>query len=356
MDITEPCMPPACEMLRLGRLLAIFGFFAYCTPGLSQPSCISQGKTCVQARALSDLSSVTLLQVSHVERLRRANPTRQLTNVQMINAAPTAAARLELLKPVTWLHIEKCGTTMGQVLGSFTKLWDGCSWAAQVAESGGAIIMHGGPDLGQIVADCPGTLNAVCLSSDCDKRCSGHVGIEMRYSIIQGHIVSMFRQPEQRLISGFFEGHSYPADLPAPTMLQYAHFVQGCQTKMLVRQSECNALPVCADGIPPTREETALALKRLDEGVAFVGITEQWDLSMCLFHAKFGGPCTAADFVNVNPGTNSTESAYDTSGLEGFVDEHDDLIFAEVTRIFHADLERFGVTVASCEATCWSQT
>ena len=50
--------------------------------------------------------------------------------------------------------------------------------------------------------------------------------------------------------------------------------------------------------------------------MAFVGMTEAWDLSVCLFHAMFGGECLAVEFNNSRPsselgtrpdGINSTE-------------------------------------------------
>jgi len=217
------------------------------------------------------------------------------------------------------------------------------------------------------MTDCPETINSPCaISTECavsaasssfGKPICFHEGLDLKYSINKGHIVAMFRQPEQRIISGFFDGaHSYVKGAE-PTMLEYAQYIQGCQTKMLSRHMECESAPVCSDGIPPRQKETALALTRLHQGIAFVGITDSWDLSMCLFHAKFGGSCKAEDFTNVHPGTNSTaRSAYDTSDLHGFVDEADNLIFAAAERLFREDLERFGVTDERCEATCWPKT
>ena len=46
-----------------------------------------------------------------------------------------------------------------------------------------------------------------------------------------------------------------------------------------------------------TLEVAQEAAKRVREGFAFVGITEEWDLSACLFHEMFGGDCHAWDFV-----------------------------------------------------------
>ena len=36
---------------------------------------------------------------------------------------------------------------------------------------------------------------------------------------------------------------------------------------------------------------------------AFVGLTEEWDLSVCLFHRMFGGECHVREFLDVRPGS-----------------------------------------------------
>jgi hypothetical protein len=333
-------------------------------------------EACPSAARLSaaDPSTVSLLQTGHVEHLNRASLVpRPSNNVQRINAAPTAAARLELLKPVVWLHIEKCGSSFQNLLEQFTELWEGCAWGekAAAAEENGFSIFDSVGTMKTIMADCPTTVGSLCaLEDQCavtatvDETSSftysstcRHAGMDLLYTVNQGHTVSMFRQPEQRIMSGFYNDfHSYDSTLPEPTALVYAQYIQGCQTKMLARHMDLDTpITVCANGDAPTEQETALAVTRLQEGIAFVGITDEWDLSVCLFHAKFGGACKATDFVNSRPGTNSTASLYDTSALQGFVDVSDHVVFKEVQRLFAADLARFGVTATSCEATCWSQ-
>ena len=71
-----------------------------------------------------------------------------------------------------------------------------------------------------------------------------------------------------------------------------------------------------------------------------------------LFHAKFGGPCKQLEFENTRPDNHQTQttSAYNTSVLNGWVDELDGPVYAEAVRIFQADLEKFGVSHESCEA------
>merc|ERR1719414_1687542 len=119
----------------------------------------------------------------------------------------------------------------------------------------------------------------------------------------------MFRQPEQRLLSAFaFDGGWVPFGwgwrfpTPPSSVLEYAHFAQGCAVKMLTRTGYATGdltLPanvdytrVCQDNSTAvTSDEVALAVSRVGSAFAFVGITDEWSLSMCLLHATFGGDC-----------------------------------------------------------------
>jgi len=173
----------------------------------------------------------------------------------------------------------------------------------------------------------------------------------------------MLRQPEQRLISGYNHGgHSWPywPDGPPPANLrEYAETVAGCATRMLTRGNATSA--PCGGPEPTTDEEAALAVQRLREGFAFVGLTEKWDISVCLFHKMFGGDCDAAEFVVSRPGEEQTSTwegfskiekighEFDTSQLEGFTDTHDGLVYEEATQIFSANLAKYEVNEESCK-------
>merc|ERR1719221_1611184 len=87
----------------------------------------------------------------------------------------------------------------------------------------------------------------------------------------------------------------------------------------------------CGEFSPLTREDVELAKTRLEK-FAFVGLTDEWDLSICLWRAMFGGLCYGADFANTRPGPDSKTVAggvYDTSALRGFVDDFDGELFAK---------------------------
>ena len=111
--------------------------------------------------------------------------------------------------------------------------------------------------------------------------------------------------------------------------------LKGCQTKMVL------GLPCAA----PIRLDARLlreAIRRLVHDFAFVGLTEAWEASVCLFHARLGGGApVAAQFLNGRPG--STERR-DTPALpsreigELLEDEWDAAVYAAAKARFERDV------------------
>lgn len=168
----------------------------------------------------------------------------------------------------------------------------------------------------------------------------------------KGHFAGLFRHPARRALSAFsfFKGH------PDLSKKQYAQQVAGTAVRMLAGQRyglDCNACCNCAKSQPPPN--TPLALERLRTGFSFVGMTDDYRMSVCLFHARFGGTCTRAEFANMRPTSkpsnehSGNEAAADwTRQLEGFVD-HDDLaLFQAAHARFCNDLKTHQVTQATC--------
>jgi len=65
----------------------------------------------------------------------------------------------------------------------------------------------------------------------------------------------------------------------------------------------------CAEqGVEMTSSLIKLAEDRLINDFAFVGLTEQWDESICLFHQMLGGVAREVEFENVrqSPATKAT--------------------------------------------------
>ena len=69
----------------------------------------------------------------------------------------------------------------------------------------------------------------------------------------------------------------------------------------------------CAHMVKLTDEDVEEAKRRVREDLAFIGIVEHWDLSICLFHRMFGGAIDESELKNLRPGTYDDESAPDHS-------------------------------------------
>eukprot|EP00971_Amphidinium_carterae_P136662 2707628-Amphidinium_carterae.1 len=112
-------------------------------------------------------------------------------------------------------------------------------------------------------------------------------------------VVSMIRDPRQRAVSGWYHGkHSCTS---ATNRTDYQICMSACHTKMIIGTG-CGSRKL---GASTTAEHDLMGLQE-DEAVdvaaarlrrfAFVGLTEQWDISVCLFHAIFaGGECVSVE-------------------------------------------------------------
>ena len=114
---------------------------------------------------------------------------------------------------------------------------------------------------------------------------------------------------------------------------------------------------VCDTSTYPSCQPTkswalAKAKSRLESGFAFVGMTDSWESSLCLFHAKMGGRCLASELQNNRPtqGHGMSSSGTATANLRagGYRDEHDDPLFELALRLFREDLSRYNVTPGRC--------
>merc|ERR1712166_1729650 len=117
----------------------------------------------------------------------------------------------------------------------------------------------------------------------------------------QGNFFGMFRNPQKRMWSSWKQFGAEGEDAGT-----YGEKIRGVSTKMLAGQAyglQCTweRRWGCEKQMIP---DTPTALKRLD-GFKFVGLTEEWDLSICLFHAMFGGECEESEFANMRPSKRS---------------------------------------------------
>merc|ERR1711982_201734 len=96
----------------------------------------------------------------------------------------------------------------------------------------------------------------------------------------KGHFVAFFREPKSRMVSAWEYFKHGRGDL-----LKYANKSSHYMTKMLTGE----------------HAHIALALDRLENGFKFIGLTEEWNLSICLFHAMLGGKCLDWEFSKSRP-------------------------------------------------------
>jgi len=275
-------------------------------------------------------------------------------------AAQNAEDRLESVKPLAWVHVPKCGSGIINTLVHLPGICPGVPPYLKVNER-----TMSRSFIATFLSMYP--LATACPGGFFQPHWGTHEGInsmfEEHYS---GHGVIMLRQPEQRIISGWYphdkdlstsqQSWPYPNRL-ARNINEYAVVVSGCATKMLTRDG-IPFLPYghfggpCGDPRPPSLVEAELAKKRLN-AFAFVGLTEEWDLSVCLFRAMYGGKCLQSEFLNTRPGDERAgHQPYDVSKLGGYKDPYDGPLYDEATRLFEERLELYQVTRESCERDC----
>lgn len=251
--------------------------------------------------------------------------------------------QVELPRSIRWVHIAKTGTSF-----YFTLL----QLPPPICMPGSEhLISHDFmPKVKDVKTWCPGIdLRDNCLEDmNFDACCEQPIGdLELNGR----HLVGFFRQPEIRIMSD---------SLPNSAGMdpeQYAQLVQGCSVKMLTMNSSYTPAigPYhCNDGTsPPSWAQVDRALDRLQNEYAFVGMTDDWDLSICLFNTMFGIACHESQFETVShPSQKSSSNSSDVSPLHGFVDPYDAPLWEAAQQIFQANLVRFNVSKENCQP-CW---
>jgi len=279
-------------------------------PGSSQP------------QGASDLSSARLL---------RSEKALSMTPEQ----------RAELVIPLGWIHVPKTGTSFCNALYHTPVVCEFFPEGVSIADSNKVGAWP--PNWSPLEAWCPGGFTSSL------GEVGAHMGLsEYLWELNRGHLVTMLRQPEQRLISAFKYEEEMRWSGPT-TQREYAEIQAGGTVRQLTRGGQISSGELSL----PTSDEVSIAIKRLREGFVFVGITEKWDLSICLFRAMFGGGCVSSDFLNTRPGNSSSgDSLYDTSELYGYVDVYDGPVYAEAQAMFRQDVQLYAVDEDKCGLDC----
>jgi len=126
------------------------------------------------------------------------------------------------------------------------------------------------------------------------------------------------RHPIQRLRSSYnFGRHTDGMEKSARLLMfrtthsfdSFARFpgIAGCMTKMMIGLR-------CNNDYNTTRDDLYEAKRRLTDSFAFIGLTDDWELSICLFHAEFGGDARNGEFHNTRNTSLSPFATWKPSG------------------------------------------
>mmetsp|Transcript_61271 Transcript_61271/g.146032 ORF Transcript_61271/g.146032 Transcript_61271/m.146032 type:complete len:312 (+) Transcript_61271:47-982(+) len=263
-------------------------------------------------------------------------------------------------EPFWWAHFPKCGSSL---INAIIHLPGFCPSLANVTLGAG--------ETGQCWMRDWATQNCTDQCSpqkfSCESSGPPHLLLGDRYASLKGRLVGMFRQPEQRILSAYYDDdHNFGAanqllaqlgswcgsedGMPKMPLLDFAQHWRGGMAYQLIGKGLGGVLG--RFWRPPTTHHEAIeAARRVREGFAFVGITEMWDLSMCLFHKMFGGACQPSDFDDIRPTTpgKTAKAEYNVSELLGWEDDADAVVYEAALDVFHKNLAAFSVSHSTCE-------
>lgn len=254
------------------------------------------------------------------------------------------------LAPIFWLHTPKVGSSFATTLAHHVcgKAIQETEWIREPAMK--AMFFRDRPGRG----NCPKVRTAAgCSTNRWNANCgqgsflrfdSGHDPLPRDFPEEDlRHVAMLFREPRQRAISGWTMGRHSCKN--ASDVQAYAECVQSCMAQMLTG-TQCGGPLPSASGI-----ETATS--RVWK-LGFVGLTSEWELSVCLFHAMHGGTCKAVEFFNTRPGVRRAASVYNVSAynLSDYA-PGDDSVYEAAQQVFWENVRKYGVTRRSCmELSC----
>lgn len=262
--------------------------------------------------------------------------------------------RLQKLKPLFWVHVPKTGSSFLNTIvthdGICPNLPDGEYVTPQM--------IRANPYAGEQFTEKYGN-ESYCSGLD-ESFTFKHCGISKYNSTTRkGHGVIMLRDPKQRLISQYIHDQTVASPIfpKTPEFKLYARKTKGMAVKMLAFDDARGSCTHFVTNATLTTQHVELAKSRLRTDFAFVGLTDRWEESICLFHAMFGGPCRDLEFANVRPGAeNKHDLGYNVSAYGDVGDEFDEPLYGEAVEIFESQLQTFGVSPENCRRICNAQS
>lgn len=286
----------------------------------------------------AEAENVQVMQANMMQQRSRLYPVEETR----AGKAPPPTGGVEDADAITWFHPPRTGSSLAFTLVLSPRL---CQWTVKglsqfelPAIPAGAVSDH-----------CPRLSVPDSCARDENYVLCAEFGIgDMVYQQVEGKLAGMFRDPLVRVLSDW----SHTCELNPScetTPASYAVQYEGCVTMMLTRDGN---LIHCEVGDRPTFEEAALAKERVSTGFSFIGMTDDWDLSMCLFNAMFSNPCNARQFL---ADSGHIGNAYNVSELDGWVDRFDTGVWEVAQDIFQSNLLKYGVSAEEC-APCYELT
>lgn len=244
------------------------------------------------------------------------------------------------LKKLRWLHFPKTGTSFWSTIYQYACRKKGTMdldispfWKEQCGSCYDFAVKERFPPDEFCDADAFSTLE------------TQHRPLQPAHGDVPENTVTFFREPQERLLSAAVNSHMsgfspenfkaarakcYTPVLDPHCFVQYPG-IRGCQARMLTGG-------MCADdnaakGAPfPVNVQSALAVV---QRLGFIGLTEEWNDSVCLFHKMFGGDVRQEEFKNFHL-SNHVKPDVDVS------DPVDGPVYQAAKARFHALLKEHG--------------
>lgn len=172
----------------------------------------------------------------------------------------------------------------------------------------------------------------------------------------RGSLFGLFREPARRAMSAYlYQDLRSNGRLRATThVLNYTSNVAGMVVKMLAGQedgNDCRDMErTCHRHITPNVSE---ATRRLSE-FQFIGLTDEFNKSLCLFHLQFGGQCLQVELQNSRPTTHSAvgqrmKNDVDLMEAVRAADPFDSELYRHAQVQFHTAVQRHKLSCETCQ-------
>mmetsp|Transcript_64728 Transcript_64728/g.145430 ORF Transcript_64728/g.145430 Transcript_64728/m.145430 type:complete len:306 (+) Transcript_64728:81-998(+) len=245
--------------------------------------------------------------------------------------------------PIEWVHVPKAGSSFVNTLIHVPGICPGLPEDLVVSEEN-----FGHNQLSKFNYYYKPAEN--CNRSAFDTSRLEHPGIEAvpegGFEAEKGHFMIFLRQPEQRMISHFNWLYNLSSADEVPVSSYHIEHTAGCVTKMLTKAD------YGCEGEEPNSIQVAEATRRLRTGFSFIGITDSWELSICLFNVMFNQDCHSYQFENSRPTAGKSTPTYNVSVLNGYRDPYDNELYDLALELFDENLKKFNVSESSCQQ-CW---